>query len=98
MKNFMVSTQNNQKSPGVLSGKLKNAVDSRRSFDVKFSNVYNKVEMLKKEYDHEVGRLNGLRNKSLYLYKLKRDADAWVKKVLIFLFSLTFIDINKIEK
>ena len=87
---FMVSTQNNQKSQGVLSGKLKNAVDSRRSFDVKFSNVYNKVEMLKKEYDHEVGRINGLRNKSLYLYKLKRDADEWIKKVLIFLFSVTF--------
>ena len=87
---FMLSTQNNQKSPSLLSGKLKNAVDSRRSCDEKFSNVYNKVEKLKKEYDHEVGRINGLRNKSLYLYKLKRDADEWIKKVLIFLFSVTF--------
>lgn len=65
-----------------LTGLLKNACDSRRSYDQKYSDVYYKLEKLKKEYDNEIGRINGLRNKSLYLYKLKKDADAWNRKVV----------------
>jgi len=91
-KNFPSSYENSKFEPSLqkstdITGLLKNATNSRRSFDEKFSSVYHKVAKLKKEYDHEIGKINGLRNKSLYLYKLKKDADDWNKKVKRFYFT-----------
>ena len=62
---------------------LKDVVTVRKSMDQKYSNTHHKVEKLKKEYDQEIGKINGLRNQSLYLYKLKKYADEWNQQVKI---------------
>ena len=78
---FEMSLHNSHNSIN-MSGLLKNAKMGRKEMDEKYLNVYNRVEKLKKDYDSEINNINGLRNKSLYLYKLKRDADQWNKKVI----------------
>lgn len=60
---------------------LKNTIKSTKIINEKYANMCKKVEKLKKEYENEISKINGLRNKSLYLYKLKKYAEEWTEKV-----------------
>lgn len=65
-----------------LTTSLKGLLTSRKDIEKKYSNAYFKVEKLKKEYEQEIGKINGLRKQSLSLYKFKKYADEWNQQVI----------------
>lgn len=71
-----------------LTDLLQTKVKSTKIMSEKHEKISLKVEKLRKEFETEVSKINGLRNKSLYLYKLKKFAEEWNNKVVLKFFYL----------